>query len=76
LHYAGSAVVNGGSVVSGEEQLDYIPPFFVEAEHSAGQVDHRYRFCYVIFNCSVAHMFNAPRFNSEKDVSLTFFILN
>jgi hypothetical protein len=25
------------------------------------------RFCYVIFN---SHMFNAPRFNSEKDVSL------
>jgi hypothetical protein len=24
-------------------------------------------FCYVIFN---SHMFNAPRFNSEKDVSL------
>jgi hypothetical protein len=30
------------------------------------------RFCYVIFN---SHMFNAPRFNSEKDVSLTFFLL-
>jgi hypothetical protein len=29
-----------------------------------------FRFCYVIFN---SHMFNAPRFNSEKDVSLKFF---
>jgi hypothetical protein len=28
------------------------------------------RFCYMIFN---SHMFNAPRFNSEKDVSLPFF---
>jgi hypothetical protein len=27
----------------------------------------------VIFN---SHMFNAPRFNSEKDVSLNFFTLN
>jgi hypothetical protein len=26
-----------------------------------------YGFCYVIFN---SHMFNAPRFNSGKDVSL------
>jgi hypothetical protein len=31
-----------------------------------------YGFCYVIFN---SHMFNAPRFNSEKDVSLQFFFL-
>jgi hypothetical protein len=30
------------------------------------------RFCYVIFN---SHMFNAPRFNSEKDVSLQNFVL-
>jgi hypothetical protein len=31
-------------------------------------------FCYVIFN---SHMFNAPRFNSENDVSLqNFFTLN
>jgi hypothetical protein len=30
------------------------------------------RFCYVIFN---SLMFNAPMFNSEKDVSLTFFLL-
>jgi hypothetical protein len=31
-----------------------------------------FRFCYVIFN---SHMFNAPRFNSEKDVSLQNFLL-
>jgi hypothetical protein len=30
------------------------------------------RFCYVIFN---SHMFNAPRFNSEEDVSLQKFLL-
>jgi hypothetical protein len=30
------------------------------------------RFCYVIFN---SHMFNAPRFSSEKDVSLQKFLL-
>jgi hypothetical protein len=30
------------------------------------------RFCYV-FN---SHMFNAPRFNSEKDVSIILFTLN
>jgi hypothetical protein len=30
------------------------------------------RFCYVIFN---SHMFNAPRFNSEKDVSLQKILL-
>jgi hypothetical protein len=29
-------------------------------------------FCYVIFN---SHMFNAPRFNSEKDVSLKLLLL-
>jgi hypothetical protein len=31
------------------------------------------RFCYVMFN---SHMFNASRFNSEKDVPLIFFSLN
>jgi hypothetical protein len=30
------------------------------------------RFCYVIFN---SHMLNAPRFNSEKDVSLKILLL-
>jgi hypothetical protein len=30
------------------------------------------RFCYVVFN---SHMFHVPRFNSEKDVCLNFFLL-
>lgn len=38
----GSSVVNGGSLSGGEERLDYVTPFFVEAEPGSGQVDHRY----------------------------------
>ena len=39
---AGSSVVNGGSLGAGEELLDYVAPFFLEAGPGAGEVDHRY----------------------------------
>jgi hypothetical protein len=50
-------------------------PFIGELRCQAIQKEHglyivERRFCYVIFN---SHMFNAPRFNSEKDVSFNFF---
>jgi hypothetical protein len=47
--HLGSSIVNGGSLNAGEEQLDYIPPFFVEAEKGPVQVDHRYVIIKILF---------------------------
>jgi hypothetical protein len=48
------------------------PPLRFEIGGFQGGTLREGRFCYVIFN---SHMFNAPRFNSEKDVSLQNFLL-
>jgi hypothetical protein len=49
--------------------MKYVGAAWIHINH-----DMAGRFCYVTFN---SHMFNAPRFNSEKEVSLKkFFTLN
>jgi hypothetical protein len=53
-----------------------IGPYFAviagNVSNTAWKRVQSFGFCYVIFN---SHMFNAPRFNSEKDVSLQKFLI-